>query len=419
VMINILTQSLWRDEAFSALLSLKGLGQIISVAASDYSPPLYYVFLHFWIKLFGFGEVALRIPSLLFSVLTAGSAYFLTKKLFSKKVALLTFFFVLLNPFLFHYAFEARMYTLFSFFAVLSFYFLIFENWPLFVLFSLLGLYSHNFMIFSLLGELIAYLFLKGFGKKKHLLVSFGGILLGFSPWVGTLFSQAREVARGFWIERPGIRAVSEALVQFLFGPSGGNSRYLIFMVLISGLVIFLWRLSASRRDKAERKKIASLIIWASLSFFSSFLLSYFIPVFLPRYLIFIIIPLSLVLAFILMGLPFRIPIIFCFLVLFLVRDFGIWGDPSKFPIREKVFTISKSWEGEPVVCESILNFFEVKYYLMRSKPAAAERIYLLSSGRVEYAGGSLVERGEICENLPEERYFWVSRSGDTYLLKN
>lgn len=417
-MTNILTQSLWRDEAFSALLSIKNLGQIISITASDFSPPFYYLFLHFWIKLFGLGEVALRVPSVLFLLLTAWVTYLLGKRLFSGKVGVLAFFLVLLNPFLFYYAFEARMYTLLSLFSVLSFYFLIMENWPLFILFSLLGMYSHNFMVFSLLGELGAYFFLRGFGQKKYLLMSLGGIFLGFSPWLGILLSQARAVAGDFWIQGPRIREIFEVSIQFLVGPSQEHSRYLIFAAAAL-LLVLLWCFFPRREWRTEGRKITSLLIWASFPFFLSFVLSYVVPVFLPRYLIFVVIPLSLVLAFILTESSFPIPLIFCFLVLFLVRDSTVWRSPRKFPIREKVSVVSRSWQGEPVVCESILNFFEVKYYLLRFKPQASGKVGLLSSGAARYAGGSLVERDEILESSPEGSYFWVGRSGDIYLRKD
>ncbi len=403
--INILTQSLWRDEAFSALLSIKSLGEIVSITAKDFSPPLYYFFLHFWIKIFGFGEVALRSFSLLFLALTAGGVYFLAKKLFSKKVGYLAFLLTLLNPFLFYYAFEARFYTLFCFLAVLSLHFLITERWPLFILFSLLGLYSHNYMVFSLAGEVIVYLLIKGFEKRKQLFLSSGIVFLGFLPWAVVIFSQAKSVASGFWIPRPKIEDLFRALTQFVAGPVSEYPQYLLFTTLVSFL-IFVWFTLSKRKHKA-------LLAWVFAPLVLSFSVSYLVPIFMARYLVFVVIPLSIVLAALLLKTSFRAPLILCFLALFLARDVQLWQNPDKFPIREKVVTLSQTWLGEPIICESTLNFFEVKYYLLRSNTQAVGRLRLLSSGRLMFAGGALVEEREIIEKPPQENHFLIDAEGN------
>ena len=406
MLTNILTQSLWRDEAFSVLLGIKNFGEIISITAKDFSPPLYYFLLHLWMKIFGSSEIAVRSLSVLFLILTAASTYILAKKIFSKKVGLLASALVLLNPFLFYYSFEARFYTLLCFLATLSFYFLITERWPLFVLFSLLGLYTHNFMIFSLAGAVLAYVLLKGFEKKQLLVLSLGTVAVGFSPWIAVLFSQTKSVASGFWIQRPGIEDILRAVVQFMLGPLGNCSPYLIF----AALALLLFALSQAGRLKRTPK---ALLVWASAPFFLSILVSYLVPIFLPRYLIFMIPPLMMVLAFILLRTPARIPLIGVLLIFFLVRDFQLWQNPNKFPIREEVAALSQSWSGELIICESILNFFEVKYYLLRSNPAAVESLRLLSSGKLTFAGGALVEEEELIENPPQGSYFWMDIDGN------
>ena len=402
---NILTQSLWRDEAFSALLSIKNFGEIISITAKDFSPPLYYFFLHFWIKLFGLSEIALRSFSLLFLILTATSSYFLAKKIFSRKIGWLTLLFVLLNPFLFYFAFEARFYTLFCFFAALSLYFLITERWPLFILFSLLGLYSHNYMVFSLAGEVITYLLIRGFEKKKRLFISLGTIVVGFLPWMVVLFSQTKSVIGGFWIPRPRIEDGFKALTEFVAGPLGDYPQYLL-LVTLAILSIFLWWTFPKRKSRA-------LLAWVFIPLISSFLVSYFIPIFLARYLVFVIIPLSIVTASLSQKRRRRLALILCLLLLFSMRDLQLWQNPNKFPIREKVANISQTWSGEPIVCESVLNFFEVRYYLLRFRPRAVDSLRLLSSGRLMFAGGALVEEEEIIESPPQKNYFWIGVEGN------
>ena len=39
-------QSFWRDEAFSVLLAMKSVPNLLYNTAQDYNPPLYYLLLH-------------------------------------------------------------------------------------------------------------------------------------------------------------------------------------------------------------------------------------------------------------------------------------------------------------------------------------------------------------------------------------
>ena len=44
-------QSVWQDEAYSVVLAREDVGTIIRAQVEDSSPPLYYVLLHFWLRL--------------------------------------------------------------------------------------------------------------------------------------------------------------------------------------------------------------------------------------------------------------------------------------------------------------------------------------------------------------------------------
>src|SRR3989344_2939011 len=68
--LYFMTQSLWRDEAFSYLLAQKSIIDIIRLTAQDFNPPFYYIMLHFWISIFGKSEIALRSLSFVFFALT-------------------------------------------------------------------------------------------------------------------------------------------------------------------------------------------------------------------------------------------------------------------------------------------------------------------------------------------------------------
>jgi len=81
-------QSLWLDEALSVAFASPPLAKVFSTLASqDLHPPLYYLALHFWMKLAGQGEFAVRYVSLLFGLPAVPATYVLGHALFCRDVA--------------------------------------------------------------------------------------------------------------------------------------------------------------------------------------------------------------------------------------------------------------------------------------------------------------------------------------------
>lgn len=75
-------------------------------------PPLYSVCLNQWVKLFGDSDLAIRLLSTLFSVLTVASIFIICRYFFGYNCALVSSLLCAVSPFDIHYAQEARMYSL-------------------------------------------------------------------------------------------------------------------------------------------------------------------------------------------------------------------------------------------------------------------------------------------------------------------
>ena len=112
-------QSFDHDEAVTAIRVLHpGLGDTLSVVSHlERSPPLYYVLIWLWSKLFGIGEVGLRSLSALIGTLTVLPAYLAARELGSRRAGLIAAALVALTPYLVWYSQEARSYALYVFFA--------------------------------------------------------------------------------------------------------------------------------------------------------------------------------------------------------------------------------------------------------------------------------------------------------------
>ena len=108
-------QSFWYDEAYVPVHTLHAsLGATLeSVVKSENTPPLWYVLVWGWSRVFGTGEVALRLPSALAGIATVAVAWGIGHELAGRRAAIATAALVATNPLLVWYSQEARAYGLF------------------------------------------------------------------------------------------------------------------------------------------------------------------------------------------------------------------------------------------------------------------------------------------------------------------
>jgi mannosyltransferase len=178
------SKSIWRDEAFSILISQKSFTEIVKSSAADVSPPLFYILLKGWQQLVGKEAVALRIFPLIFSVATAALLY-LVKPFIIKVVQKqssergLKFFnltyllLVALNAGIIYFSAELRTYSLLMFLALTSITLLYLSIskgrllW-LVLLTAVNGamLYTHNFGILWLVSQVLAVFLIKPYYQK-------------------------------------------------------------------------------------------------------------------------------------------------------------------------------------------------------------------------------------------------------------
>lgn len=118
IRLLFINQSLWLDEATTArVVSQYNYFDIFSkFSLTDFHPPLYYLFMKLWTNAFGYSEVALRMPSVLFSLGTGYLLYLMG--------GIWAAMFFLFNPLIVYYSQEARMYLMVTFFLTGAMYYL-------------------------------------------------------------------------------------------------------------------------------------------------------------------------------------------------------------------------------------------------------------------------------------------------------
>lgn len=109
-----LDQNLWLDEAINiqASKNYSLFDLVTQYAKADFHPPGYFIIIWLWTKLAGYSEIAVRLPSVSFGLLTIWTTYLIGKNLVSKKLGLLAGLLIAINPLHIYYSQEARMYAM-------------------------------------------------------------------------------------------------------------------------------------------------------------------------------------------------------------------------------------------------------------------------------------------------------------------
>lgn len=293
-----LTESLWRDEAFSVLLARKNLFEIVYLAAKDYTPPLYYIILKFWMEIFGSSEIVIRALSMIFYLGSLVMFVIILEKFKIKdKIIYLATAVLATAPGFIYYAFEARPYSLLAFLTLVNFYAFVQQRSRLYFTSLILGFFTHYFFIFNLIAQVCYVIFVeKRRGKKFLKTWSIFGIIVGV--WLGYLvYLRSYLFSSDFWVDRLSFKDTTEAFLVIWVGfIKGWESRYnffsiyaLFFTLLILASVFVIIK-SYRERQKSSFSKVGFLILLFSLlPIMILIFISIIKPVFIARYVLFTI----------------------------------------------------------------------------------------------------------------------------------
>lgn len=320
--------SFWFDELMTAGRISFPLGQIASGVAILPFPPLYYILMHFWAKLFGISEFSLRFPSLIFSVLSITVIFKLGKELFDRKAGLLAALLLSISLYNIDFAREAKMYAMVWFFGLLSFYFFYkfikdkkARDLVLYIASTTAALYTlYVGFLFIIVQNAAFFLFFFNRALLKKWLAAQAIVILLYLPWLGFFLPIA-----AYWI---GPRWVPQEVscIKFVFDFFGfgyPNALYVVYAYAVLFLSAFLLPKTIKERSGIDlMKNEYFLLAWIVIPFALLWLIHIFLfPIARGRYLGFSHFPLIIICS---KGLSrYSAKIRYSFLALLLVFTFA------------------------------------------------------------------------------------------------
>lgn len=404
--MNAPRASIWFDEAFSAYIAQFSFWDIARYTASDVHPPFYYWLLKVWSSLFGTTELAYRSLSILFGGAATAVAFFLSRKLFGRKIAWLSLLFIILSPMLIRYSDEARMYTLVSLIVMSATYVLVKAEetkqrkyWIWYGVLVSLGMWTHYFTALAWLAHLVWHgtqVWRKGNSAKefrKRLLtkpwvVTYALAVGLFIPWIPFMAFQLGVVqGTGFWIGPVTINTPANYFTNYFYYLEHEQVHSWLALAIIFILVISIAVLPKVYKALNTKEKRSFLLIsalaWAppALLFLSS--LPPLRSSFVERYLVPSTIALSIFLAILLVKgtqkwRPFWrvLPVVLIVGMMIFgitnVYKYGNFNKNTSFHIftREVIDQIKdKAQAGEVIVAQTPWVFYEAIPYATSEHP--------------------------------------------------
>jgi len=306
---------LWYDTASSiSTASNPSLGEVIEATKAEIQFPLYFLILHFWLKVNG-SEFWVRTLSVLLGLGTIGMVYVTGKAFFSKRVGLLAAALAAVSSYQLYYSRYPRSYILLALLTMASVYLLrqAFVDrrrgwWIAYTLVTLMALYTHPYAFTLVLGQWLfaGIIILRGHRWAAWpWLASQLALLAGLAPWLPTMFTHYRSQEAGIdaWIAPVDSMNVVQLLDWLWFRTKGDYghrldralyySRDLLTLVALLGLF-----LGGYLREKALL--VVAILVPIIFVFLVSLLVQ---PIWVLRYFVFISGPFCILVAYALWAL--------------------------------------------------------------------------------------------------------------------
>jgi mannosyltransferase len=264
-------QSFWSDEAMTSVIVRMHFGGMLSaVRHSESTPPVYYVLVWLWARVFGVGEAGLRSFSALAGTATIPVVYASASTLVSRRAGIAAAAIVATHPLLVWYSQEARSYALLVLLSALAFLFFARatesrSRWSvaLWALFTILGMATHYFALFIAAPTALWLLVVR---RDTAARIAVAATAVGGAALLPLAVPQSHNAAAA-WIEDISLRSrIVNLAKQFLVGqeaPHDQAAAAAVAALLVVGVVALAVRRRAIGRGGmiAVAVGVAALVV--------------------------------------------------------------------------------------------------------------------------------------------------------------
>jgi 4-amino-4-deoxy-L-arabinose transferase-like glycosyltransferase len=259
-------QSIWLDESATLILVHHGFSGMLShLSSSESTPPLYYVLVWAWTKVFGAGPIGFRSFSALTGTLTIPLLYAAGREI-TPRVGVWAAALTAVNPAMYYYSQEARCYSLLILFSAASF--VLWQRalrmpdkrrlW-LWAAVSILAVLTHYFAAFLFVPEAVVLLRRLGW---RRVAMPIGAVVLAGIALLPLAISQ-RTNGKASWIEEASLTSrLGETVKQFLvglYGPMEIVAGLAAGLLTIGAIILLLRR--ADRHERAGARDSAIIAV--------------------------------------------------------------------------------------------------------------------------------------------------------------
>lgn len=269
---TIAAQSAWLDEGYSLAVARHGMRYILSFTArSDIHPPLYYLALHAWLAVTGYGLEQARLLSALCGVASVAAIYALAAELFDHPTAAWAALLLAVSPLASWYSDETRMYAMTGLFTLLALASLVRAirrghraAWAGYVVCAALAFYTDYSAAYALAGATAGALFMRrGTGTSaRPWLISVLALAVLVLPALALLrWQETHNLSSIAWIPAPTPGVVGGVLVDLI-----GLHTPMPVVVVVAGLVLAVLSVLAVRADYRRPRLRWSYLFVASIA---------------------------------------------------------------------------------------------------------------------------------------------------------
>jgi mannosyltransferase len=262
-------QSIWLDESATMILVHRSFSGMLShLSASESSPPLYYVLVWIWTRVFGAGPLGFRSFSALVGTATIPVLYAAGAQV-SKRIGVWAAVLAAVSPAMYYYSQEARAYGLLILFSAAAFAF-----WQraleapsrrhlsLWAGMSILALLTQYFAAFLFAPQ--AVILARRVGWRRVAAPAGAVIVVGLA--LAPLAASQRQSGKVHWIEEASlISRLAETAKLFVVGVYGPIEilAALLGGLICAGVIALLWR-RGDRRERSAGRDAATIAIVAT-----------------------------------------------------------------------------------------------------------------------------------------------------------